>query len=120
MNAPLLIELRTEELPPKALNNLGESLAAGVVEGLEKAQLISGVADYQVFAAPRRLGVLVQNVKAVQADQQIVKKGPSVTAGMKDGEPTRALQGFARSNQVEISQLSQINDGKQIDRKSVV
>ena len=54
MNAPLLIELRTEELPPKALNNLGESLAAGVVEGLEKAQLISGVADYQVFAAPRR------------------------------------------------------------------
>lgn len=114
MNAPLLIELRTEELPPKALNNLGESLAAGVVEGLEKAQLISGVADYQVFAAPRRLGVLVQNVKAVQADQQIVKKGPSVTAGMKDGEPTRALQGFARSNQVEISQLSQINDGKQM------
>lgn len=114
MNAPLLIELRTEELPPKALNNLGESLAAGVVEGLEKAQLINGVADYQVFAAPRRLGVLVQNVKAVQADQQIVKKGPSVTAGMKDGEPTRALQGFARSNQVEISQLIQINDGKQM------
>ena len=43
-----------------------------------------------------------------------MKKGPSVTAGMKDGEPTKALQGFARSNQVEISQLSQINDGKQM------
>ncbi|PIT15935.1 glycine--tRNA ligase subunit beta [Snodgrassella alvi] len=114
MNAPLLIELRTEELPPKALNNLGESLAAGVVEGLEKAQLISGVADYQVFAAPRRLGVLVQNVKPVQADQRMVKKGPSVAAGMKDGEPTKALLGFARSNQVEINQLSQIDDGKQM------
>jgi glycyl-tRNA synthetase beta chain len=114
MNAPLLIELRTEELPPKALNNLGESLAAGVVEGLEKAQLISGVADYQVFAAPRRLGVLVQNVKPVQADQRMVKKGPSVAAGMKDGEPTKALLGFARSNQVEIDQLSQIDDGKQM------
>lgn len=114
MNAPLLIELRTEELPPKALNNLGESLAAGVVDGLEKAQLISGVADYQVFAAPRRLGVLVQNVKPVQADQRMVKKGPSVAAGMKDGEPTKALQGFARSNQVEIDQLSQIDDGKQM------
>lgn len=114
MNAPLLIELRTEELPPKALNNLGESLAAGVVDGLEKAQLIDGVADYQVFAAPRRLGVLVQNVKAVQADQRIIKKGPSVAAGMKDGEPTKALQGFARSNQIEISQLTQINDGKQM------
>lgn len=114
MNAPLLIELRTEELPPKALNNLGESLAAGIVEGLEKAQLISGVADYEVFASPRRLGVLIQNVKPVQADQHIVKKGPSLAAGMKDGEPTKALQGFARSNQIEISQLSQIDDGKQM------
>ena len=114
MNAPLLIELRTEELPPKVLNNLGESLAAGIVEGLEKAQLISGVADYEVFASPRRLGVLIQNVKPVQADQRIVKKGPSVAAGMKDGEPTKALQGFARSNQIEISQLSQIDDGKQM------
>jgi glycyl-tRNA synthetase beta chain len=114
MNAPLLIELRTEELPPKALNNLGESLAAGIVEGLEKAQLISDVADYEVFASPRRLGVLIQNVKPVQADQRIVKKGPSVAAGMKDGEPTKALQGFARSNQIEISQLSQIDDGKQM------
>jgi glycyl-tRNA synthetase beta chain len=114
MNAPLLIELRTEELPPKALNNLGESLAAGIVEGLEKAQLISDVADYEVFASPRRLGVLIQNVKPVQADQHIVKKGPSVAAGMKDGEPTKALQGFARSNQIEISQLSQIDDGKQM------
>jgi glycyl-tRNA synthetase beta chain len=114
MNAPLLIELRTEELPPKALNNLGESLAAGIVEGLEKAQLISDVADYEVFASPRRLGVLIQNVKPVQADQRIMKKGPSVAAGMKDGEPTKALQGFARSNQIEISQLSQIDDGKQM------
>lgn len=114
MNAPLLIELRTEELPPKALNNLGESLAAGIVEGLEKAQLISGVADYEVFASPRRLGVLIQNVKPVQADQHIVKKGPSLAAGMKNGEPTKALQGFARSNQIEISQLSQIDDGKQM------
>lgn len=114
MNAPLLIELRTEELPPKALNNLGESLAAGIVEGLEKAQLISGVADYEVFASPRRLGVLIQNVKPVQANQHIVKKGPSLAAGMKDGEPTKALQGFARSNQIEISQLSQIDDGKQM------
>lgn len=114
MNAPLLIELRTEELPPKALNHLGESLAAGVVEGLKKAQLIDGVAEYQVFAAPRRLAVLVQSVKSIQADQYIVKKGPSVAAGMKNGEPTKALQGFARSNQIEINQLKQIDDGKQI------
>ncbi len=114
MNAPLLIELRTEELPPKALNLLGESLASGVVEGLAKAQLISGAADYQVYAAPRRLALLVNNVESIQADQQIIKKGPSLAAGMKDGEPTKALLGFARSNQISIEQLSQINDGKQM------
>ena len=114
MNAPLLIELRTEELPPKALNLLGESLASGVVEGLAKAQLISGAADYQVYAAPRRLALLVNNVESIQADQQIIKKGPSLAAGMKDGEPTKALLGFARSNQILIEQLSQINDGKQM------
>ena len=114
MNAPLLIELRTEELPPKALNQLGESLAAGVVEGLEKAQLIGSVVDYEVFAAPRRLAVLVHDVKSMQDDQHVIKKGPSVAAGWQDGEPTKALQGFARSNQVTIEQLSQINDGKQM------
>ena len=114
MNAPLLIELRTEELPPKALNLLGESLASGVVEGLAKAQLISGAADYQVYAAPRRLALLVNNVESIQADQQIIKKCPSLAAGMKDGEPTKALLGFARSNQISIEQLSQINDGKQM------
>ena len=114
MNAPLLIELRTEELPPKALNQLGESLAAGLVEGLEKAHLMGSVVDYEVFAAPRRLAVLVQDVKDVQADQHIIKKGPSVAAGMKDGEPTKALLGFARSNQVAIEQLIQIDDGKQL------
>ena len=93
----LLIELRTEELPPKALNTLGESLAEGVVAGLAKAQLIDGEPQYHAYAAPRRLAVQVQNVKAVQADQQVLKKGPAVAAGMKDGAPTKALEGFARS-----------------------
>ena len=114
MNAPLLIELRTEELPPKALNNLGESLATALVEGLEKSQLIDGVAEYQSFASPRRLAVLVQNVKAIQADQHIIKKGPSLTVGLKNSEPTKALEGFARSNQTTIDQLVQVNDGKQM------
>ncbi|MDF7675832.1 glycine--tRNA ligase subunit beta [Neisseriaceae bacterium ESL0693] len=114
MNAPLLIELRTEELPPKALYALAQSMAHGVAEGLEKAQLIDGAADYQVFASPRRLAVLIRQVKAMQADQQVVKKGPSVAAGMKEGQPTKALEGFARSNQISIDQLSQIDDGKQM------
>lgn len=113
MSQTLLIELLTEELPPKALNNLGNHFAVAIVEGLEKAQLIDGETQFTAYASPRRLAVQVQNVKAVQADQQIVKKGVSVAAGMKDGVPTKALEGFARSCGVEISQLHTVFDGKQ-------
>ena len=109
----LLIELLTEELPPKALNTLGNHFAASVAEGLEKAQLIDGQVQYAAYASPRRLAVSVHNVKSVQADQHIVKKGVSVAAGMKDGVPTKALEGFARSCGVEIGSLKIINDGKQ-------
>ena len=60
MTQTLLIELRTEELPPKALNLLGNSLAASVAEALEKEQLIDGEADFTAYAAPRRLAVQVK------------------------------------------------------------
>ena len=109
----LLIELRTEELPPKALNLLGESFAASIIEQLQKDCFITEAADYKVFASPRRLGVLVKNVVAMQADQQVVKKGPSVANGMKDGEPTKALLGFARGAGAEVADLKVIHDGKQ-------
>ena len=109
----LLIELRTEELPPKALNLLGESFAASIIEQLQKDCFITDSANYKVFASPRRLGVLVKNVVAMQADQQVVKKGPSVANGMKDGEPTKALLGFARGAGAEVADLKVIHDGKQ-------
>ena len=113
MTQTLLIELLTEELPPKALNNLGNHFAQSIAEGLEKAQLIDGVAQFTAYASPRRLAVSVANVKAVQAEQHIVRKGVSVAAGMKDGVPTKALEGFARSCGVEIGSLKIIHDGKQ-------
>ena len=113
MTQTLLIELLTEELPPKALNNLGNHLAASIAEGLEKAQLIEGAAEYTAYASPRRLAVQVKNVKAVQADQHVVKKGPAVANAMKDGAPTKALEGFARSCGAEIADLKIVNDGKQ-------
>ena len=113
MTQTLLIELLTEELPPKALNNLGNHLAASIAEGLEKAQLIEGTAEYTAYASPRRLAVQVKNVKAVQADQHVVKKGPAVANAMKDGAPTKALEGFARSCGAEIADLKIVNDGKQ-------
>lgn len=113
MTQTLLIELLTEELPPKALNNLGNHFAASVAEGLEKAQLVDGTAEFTAYASPRRLAVQVKNVKPVQADQQIVKKGPAVASGMKDGLPTKALEGFARGAGAKIEDLKIINDGKQ-------
>ncbi|WP_038329009.1 glycine--tRNA ligase subunit beta [Kingella kingae] len=103
----LLIELLTEELPPKALNNLGNHFAQSIVEGLGKAQLIDGETQFTPYASPRRLAVQVVNVKAVQADQHVVKKGPAVSANEK------AIAGFARSCGVEVGSLKVMNDGKQ-------
>lgn len=113
MTQTLLIELLTEELPPKALNNLGNHFAAAVAEGLEKAQLVDGAAEFTAYASPRRLAVQVKNVKAVQADQKIVKKGPAVANAMKDGAPTKALEGFARGAGAKIEDLTIVHDGKQ-------
>ncbi|OIA68149.1 glycine--tRNA ligase subunit beta, partial [Neisseria gonorrhoeae] len=109
----LLIELLTEELPPKALNNLGNHFAASVAEGLEKAQLVDGAAEFTAYASPRRLAVQVKNVKAVQADQKIVKKGPAVANAVKDGAPTKALEGFARGAGAKIEDLTIVHDGRQ-------
>lgn len=109
----LLIELLTEELPPKALNNLGNHFAAAVAEGLEKAQLVDGAVEFTAYASPRRLAVQVKNVKAVQADQKIVKKGPAVANAVKDGAPTKALEGFARGAGAKIEDLTIVHDGKQ-------
>ena len=102
MTQTLLIELRTEELPPKALNLLGNSLAASVAEALEKEQLIDGEADFSAYASPRRLAVQVKNVKAVQADRRVVKKGPAVAAGMKAALPHVDL--FAPAHNLESLQ----------------
>ncbi|WP_118804166.1 glycine--tRNA ligase subunit beta [Neisseria lactamica] len=113
MTQTLLIELLTEELPPNALNNLGNHFAAAVAEGLEKAQLVDGAAELTAYASPRRLAVQVKNVKAVQADQKIVKKGPAVANAVKDGAPTKALEGFARGAGAKIEDLTIVHDGKQ-------
>lgn len=113
MKKPLLIELLTEELPPKALNQLGHAFADAIVEGLEKVQLVDGVVQYQTFATPRRLAVLIAHVESVQANQLVLKKGPAVAHAIKDGQPTKALEGFARSCGVEIDNLKVVHDGKQ-------
>ena len=99
-----LVELGTEELPPKALLKLSKSFQAGVVEGLEKESLAHG--EVKSFATPRRLAVLVSALDANQADRLTEKFGPAVKAAFDaDGNPTRAAEGFAKSCGVTVADL---------------
>ncbi|WP_018152501.1 glycine--tRNA ligase subunit beta [Leeia oryzae] len=113
MQETLLIELLTEELPPKALATLGQVFAQTVFDELVKLQLVGADVELQPFASPRRLAVRIPAVSSIQPEQQIERKGPAVASGMKDGQPTPALQGFARSCGVDVSVLQTMSDGKQ-------
>lgn len=101
-----LIELGTEELPPKALQKLSSAFSEGVLNGLKSAGL--EVAQMESFATPRRLALLLRDVPLKQADQVVEKRGPAVQAAFDaDGNPSKAAQGFARSCGVEVSDLQQ-------------
>ncbi|MEK6749856.1 MAG: glycine--tRNA ligase subunit beta [Pseudomonadota bacterium] len=103
--ADFLVEIGTEELPPKALKRLMESFANGVRDGLTKADLVYGA--MQPYAAPRRLAVLVKDLVLAQPDKQVERRGPALTAAFKpDGTPTPAAEGFARSCGVAASALT--------------
>lgn len=99
-----LVELGTEELPPKALLKLSKSFQAGVVEGLKKESLDHG--EVKSFATPRRLAILVSALDAKQADRLSEKFGPAIKAAFDaDGNPTRAADGFAKSCGVAVADL---------------
>lgn len=90
-----LVELGTEELPPKALKSLAEAFLAGVEKGLKAAGL--GYASARYYAAPRRLAVQVEALATQQPDRSVNLDGPPVQAAFdKDGQPTQAALGFAR------------------------
>ncbi|MEY4730682.1 MAG: hypothetical protein RL020_1840 [Pseudomonadota bacterium] len=111
--AIVLIEVFTEELPPKALKKLGESFAKNIFDQLVKQQFVAADVKYAEFATPRRLGISIPNVLAIQPQQNIERKGPAVASAYKDGAPTPALTGFAKACGVEITALENMSDGKQ-------
>ncbi|WP_419534087.1 glycine--tRNA ligase subunit beta [Endozoicomonas sp.] len=101
-----LIELGTEELPPKALKSLSEAFTQGIISGLEKAQIT--FTGYESFAAPRRLALLIKGLDTAQPDQKLERKGPAVKAAYDaEGNPSKAALGFARSNGVNFEDLEQ-------------
>lgn len=101
-----LVELGTEELPPKALKTLGESFLAGIEKGLKAAGLNYRGARY--YAAPRRLAVLVEQLATEQPDRTVNLDGPPVQAAFDaEGNPTQAALGFAKKCGVELSAIDQ-------------
>ncbi|MFM9888009.1 MAG: glycine--tRNA ligase subunit beta [Burkholderiales bacterium] len=121
--ASLLVELLTEELPPKALRLLGDAFAEALVKDLRAEGLAPASGAFVAFATPRRLAVLIHDVAANAADRTVIVKGPSVKAGLgADGSPSQPLQGFAKKQGVAVDQLERQSDGKQevFIHKSVV
>ncbi|HFE32453.1 MAG TPA: glycine--tRNA ligase subunit beta, partial [Gammaproteobacteria bacterium] len=108
----LLIEIGTEELPPKALKRLSEAFGAGVTDGLKNADLTHG--EVSLYASPRRLAVLVRGLAEAQADKTIERRGPALAAAFDDeGCPTKAAEGFARSCGVaSVDDLDRIETDK--------
>src|SRR3569833_185401 len=105
----LLIEIGTEELPPKALRRLAEAFADGVRAGLAKHELRHGELRY--YATPRRLALLVRDVSVAQADRTVERRGPALNAAFdEEGNPTKASLGFARSCNVTVDELARLEN----------
>jgi glycyl-tRNA synthetase beta chain len=109
--ADFLVEIGTEELPPKALSRLELAFADGVISGIRDAGL--NIASACSFATPRRLAVVVCGLSQTQPAQQIKKRGPSIKVAFDDdGNPTRAADAFAKSCGTDVAALRTIKTEK--------
>ncbi len=102
-----LVEIGTEELPPKALRSLAESFAANLTTELDAANLAHGNVEW--FAAPRRLAVKVSNLSAAQADREVEKRGPAIAQAFDaEGNATKAAEGWARGCGITVDQAERL------------
>jgi glycyl-tRNA synthetase beta chain len=106
-----LLEIGTEELPPRALLALSQALVAGMAAGLDKAQLAHG--ELTGYATPRRLAVWVKRLASRQPEQNLKRKGPPVNASFDaSGAPTRAALAFAQGCGTPVETLTRLDEGK--------
>ena len=106
-----LVEIGTEELPPKALKTLATSFADNVEAELNHAGLSFDKIEW--FAAPRRLAVKVLNLATQQPSKEIEKRGPAVSAAFDaEGKPTKAAEGWARGCGITVDQAERIATDK--------
>ena len=107
----LIIELGTEELPPKSLRTLAEAFRDGIKTQLDKADIAYEEIDF--LASPRRLAVSVKALATGQADKIVEKRGPAVSSAFDaDGNATKAAQGWARSNGITVEQAERLKTDK--------
>ncbi len=114
MNADFLVEIGTEELPPKSLLQLSEAFRDGIARQLEDAQL--DFDDAIAYASPRRLAVLVTALAEQAPNREATNWGPPAKIAFDDaGNPTKAAEAFARKNNLDPGELKNCieNDGKQ-------
>jgi glycyl-tRNA synthetase beta chain len=110
---PLLIELGTEELPVKALPGLAQAFFDGVVDGLAKRGVEVERGDAKPLSTPRRLAVLLPGVAVEQPEQRGEVLGPYLNIALDaDGQPTKALQGFAAKAGIDWTALERTSDAK--------
>ena len=113
MMQPLLIELGTDELPVQALRGLAQAFFDGVLGGLEKRGIAVERGDAKPLYTPRRLAVLLPGVADEQPEQASEVLGPYLNIALDaNGQPTRALDGFAAKAGVEWTQLARTTDAK--------
>ncbi|AIR64448.1 glycine--tRNA ligase subunit beta [Cedecea neteri] len=106
-----LVEIGTEELPPKALRSLAESFAANVTAELDAANIAHG--EVKWFAAPRRLALKIANLAASQPDREVEKRGPAVSAAFDaEGKPSKAAEGWARGCGITVDQAERLATDK--------
>ncbi|QIZ52997.1 glycine--tRNA ligase subunit beta [Dickeya zeae] len=106
-----LVEIGTEELPPKALRTLAESFAANFTAELDAAGL--GYQSVGWFAAPRRLALKVAGLSASQPDREVEKRGPAIAQAFDaSGNPTKAAEGWARGCGITVEQAERLTTDK--------
>ncbi|NKB36607.1 MAG: glycine--tRNA ligase subunit beta [Gammaproteobacteria bacterium] len=107
----LLIEIGTEELPPKALKRLAMSFADEIQLGLAGKNLEHDECKW--LATPRRLAVVISDLDSEQKDTEVERRGPAVSAAFgEDGSPSKAAEGFARSCGVSVEELGRLETEK--------
>ena len=107
----LLVEIGTEELPPKALPSLIAAFSDAMSSGLEEARL--SFSKVRPFGSPRRLAVVVEDLSTAQPDRVVEQKGPPVRVAFDDeGKPTAAAEAFARKCGVELDALQRVETEK--------